>query len=51
MSTIYVCDWCGDEFHERENVASADVTIGTVNRKYHLCVGCAPDDLESAFPN
>jgi hypothetical protein len=51
MSTRYVCDWCGDEHADREQVANADVTIGAVNERLHLCVECAPDHLRQHYPD
>jgi hypothetical protein len=50
MSTRYVCDWCGDEYADREQVAYADVTINAVSEKLHLCVECAPDHLRQHHP-
>jgi len=51
MSTLFVCDWCGTEFPNREHVASVDVTIGATNEKCHACVNCVPDFIRQHFPD
>jgi len=50
MTTRYECDWCGETFDDRKYVASADVTIGTLAEKLHICVSCSPDHIRHAFP-
>lgn len=51
MSTRYVCDWCGDEFEDRAQVASVDVTIDAINEKLHMCAECAPSHLRQHYPD
>lgn len=50
MTTLYECDWCGEVVQDRAHVASADVTIGSVAKTFHLCVECAPDHLKQHYP-
>lgn len=51
MSTKYLCDWCYDEFDDRAQVASVDVTIGAHNEAVHMCASCAPDHLKQHYPD
>lgn len=51
MTTLYECDWCGDRFSEREQVASVDVTIGSRNLKLHACGACVPEFVAKHFPD
>jgi len=50
MSTVYVCDWCQDEFNDRAQVAHVDITVGQHTGSYHLCAECAPDSVKQHFP-
>lgn len=47
---LYECDWCGDRFDDRAQVASVDITIDGFNEKGHLCAQCAPDHLNTHYP-
>jgi len=51
MTTLHQCDWCGDVFDDRAQVASIDLTIGTANEKMHACVSCVPDWVKQHFPD
>lgn len=51
MATLYVCDWCGDQYSDREAVASVDLTIGATNEKLHICEGCSPEWIRDRFPD
>ena len=51
MTTLFECDWCGDRFDNREQVASVDVTIGAHNQALHACVECVPEWVRQHFPD
>lgn len=50
MTTIFECDWCGDIFKRREQVASVDMTVGCVNEQLHACAECVPEYMSQHFP-
>lgn len=51
MTTHYVCDWCGDQYDDREGVASVDLTISATNEQLHMCADCAPDWIAKRYPD
>lgn len=51
MTTLYECDWCGDRFSDREQVASIDLTVGAKNLKLHACGACVPEWVAKHYPD